>query len=277
MPVTHISYNPANDPRQYLAQALQQGITGQLAHRQKQQFLKGLSPTLTPMQLFQKALQSGYPVQEAMGLARQTAQTQYYQAGAKARLQPKKTKIQELMAEGYSLKEARMIRDISHGLKPRASNRKQYDNMSDVEKMNFLSTLKQRAEGQYYGVEGGNVEPRQPKLLKWVNEELGNLPILKRGVSQELPNLPEAKVGDPVIYDRKSGKPTHWLGPEGLTDAGSAISAQQEQSAPDMRLDSVWMNLPIEQKEAVWENEDKVMAALDNGYTIEQVLEALGE
>lgn len=92
---------------------------------------------------------------------------------------PKPTKIQELVNEGYSLEEARMIRDISHGLKPRASARKQYENLSDVEKMDFLSKLKQRAEGQYYGIEGGNLLPRQPKLLKWVNEELKKLSILQ--------------------------------------------------------------------------------------------------
>jgi len=88
---------------------------------------------------------------------------------------PKPTKIQELVKEGYSREEARMIRDISHGLKPRASARKQYENMGDVEKRDFLSKLRQRAEGQYYGVEGGNIEPRQPKLLKWVEEEEAKL------------------------------------------------------------------------------------------------------
>lgn len=93
----------------------------------------------------------------------------------------KETKMAELIREGYSPEEARMILDISHGIKPRASARKQYENLGDVEKMDFLSKLKQRAEGQYYGVEGGNVEPRQPKLLKWVNEELKKLPMLSEG------------------------------------------------------------------------------------------------
>jgi len=106
-------------------------------------------------------------------------QTRFTGAGERLAGLEKPTKIQELVNEGYSREEAQMIRDISHGLKPRASARKKYEGMDDVEKMSFLSTLKQRAEGQYYGVEGGNVKPRQPKLLKWVNEELGKLPMLK--------------------------------------------------------------------------------------------------
>lgn len=170
-----IPYNPQTDPMQYLSQALTQGVTGGLAHRQQQQFQKGLSPTLTPMMLMKKALSAGYPLPAAVSLARNHAQSQYYQAAAKTKSE---TKIGELLREGYSLDQARLIRDISHGLKPRASARKKYENMDDVEKMNFLSTLKQRAEGQYYGVEGGNMEPRQPKLLKWVNAELAKLQTL---------------------------------------------------------------------------------------------------
>lgn len=205
-----IPYNPQTDPKQYLAQALQQGLSGYLAHRQKQQFQKGLSPTMTPMQLLQKALQAGYPMQEALGMARLTPT-------------PKPTEIQKLRNEGYSPEEARMIRDISHGLKPRASSRKHYDNMSDVEKLNFLSTLKQRAEGQYFGIDpelGGLREPRQPKLLKWVDEELSKLSILQTGKSQEpaIGELPVPKVGDAVRYSIKTGKPTAWLGPEGVVD-----------------------------------------------------------
>ncbi len=92
----------------------------------------------------------------------------------------KPTKIQELLNEGYSRQEARMIRDISHGLKPRASARKQYENMGDVEKRDFLSKLRQRAEGQYYNIEGGNIEPRQPKLLAWVEQEEAKLPIVSQ-------------------------------------------------------------------------------------------------
>lgn len=87
-----------------------------------------------------------------------------------------KTEIQKLTEEGYAPEEAKMIRDISHGLKPRASSRQQYENMTDTEKLDFLSKVKQRAEGQYYGIEGGNVQPRDPKLLDWALRELNKLP-----------------------------------------------------------------------------------------------------
>lgn len=139
-------------------------------------------PQLTQMQILQKALQAGFDPQASVGFARMAPKA----------LQPKVTKIQELVSEGYSLSEARMIRDISHGLKPRASARKRYDNMGDVEKLNFLSTLKQRAEGQYFGIDpklGGIAEPRQPKLLKWINKEIEKLPMLSEAqpVTTEAP------------------------------------------------------------------------------------------
>ncbi len=66
----YIPYDPKTDPNQYLSQALQQGVSGYLGHRQRQQFQKGLSPTLAPMQLLQKAIQSGIPMREAIGMAR---------------------------------------------------------------------------------------------------------------------------------------------------------------------------------------------------------------
>lgn len=64
-----IPYDPRTDPQQYLAQALQQGVSGFLGHRQRQQFNQGLSPTLEPMQLLQHALQSGLPIRDAVTMA----------------------------------------------------------------------------------------------------------------------------------------------------------------------------------------------------------------
>lgn len=87
-----------------------------------------------------------------------------------------KTKIQELIDEGYTFEEARLARDISLGFEPRASSRLTYDNMTEVEKLKWLTDLKAKAEGQYYGIEGGNVEPRDPKLLDWTLRELNKLP-----------------------------------------------------------------------------------------------------
>lgn len=70
MGITYIPYDPQTDPKQYLSQALQQTLGGQVALRQKRQFQKGLGPTMTPMQLFQKALSSGYPVGQALQMSK---------------------------------------------------------------------------------------------------------------------------------------------------------------------------------------------------------------
>lgn len=53
-------------------------------------------------------------------------------------------------------------------------------------------------------------------------------------------------------------------------------TSAKAQSAPDMRLDSIWAKLSAKQKKAIWENEDKIRAALDNGYSVEEVLGTLG-
>lgn len=90
-----------------------------------------------------------------------------------------KTNLQKLIEEGYTEEEARLIIDIKYGLEPRASSRKVYENMSDPEKMKFLTTLKRSAEGPYYKIEGGNTEPLEPRVAEWANKELQKLPMFK--------------------------------------------------------------------------------------------------
>lgn len=97
-----------------------------------------------------------------------------------------RTEIQKLTAEGYTPQEAKMIRDISHGIKPRASVRLTYDKMTEIEKLDWLTKLKQRAEGQYYGTEE-KIKVREPKVLDWANKELEKLSIYR----------PEAIEGEP--------------------------------------------------------------------------------
>lgn len=91
-----------------------------------------------------------------------------------------RTKTQVLMDEGYTANEAKMIRDIANGVKPRASVRKKYDNMDEVEKLDFLNKLEDRAKGQYYGVTEGYEAAVDQKTLKWVTEEKAKLPMFKK-------------------------------------------------------------------------------------------------
>ncbi len=61
----YIPYNPQNDPQAFLLQALQSYETS----RQRRQFGKGLTPTLSPVQLMQHALKSGMSLPEALSTA----------------------------------------------------------------------------------------------------------------------------------------------------------------------------------------------------------------
>lgn len=156
-------------------QQIMQDIAGAVQRHQQPQFDTGLQG------LFQKI---AAPFAEAPGAGITDALT------AQALKPQPRTEIQKLTGEGYTPDEAKMIRDISHGLKPRASTRQTYDNMIEIEKLDFLSKVKQRAEGQYYGVLRGEAEmiaatsgepirkiqPRDQRLLDWTLRELEKLP-----------------------------------------------------------------------------------------------------
>lgn len=94
---------------------------------------------------------------------------------------PKLTERQKLRTEGYSDEEIRRIRDIKHGIKPRASSTKTYNSMDLPTKAKYLATERTKAEGQYFGVEGGNVEARQPEYLEWILKEQKKVNKAMRG------------------------------------------------------------------------------------------------
>ncbi len=94
----------------------------------------------------------------------------------------KSTPKEELQAQGYDAEAAQRILDIKNGLEPRASSRTQFDNMGLVEKSKYLATERQKAEGQYFGVEGGNIDPRQPEYLQWVLKEQAKV---QQGLNQK--------------------------------------------------------------------------------------------
>lgn len=223
-------YRPETDPKQYLAQALQRGVSGVLAHRQRKQFQKGLSPTMTPMQLFQKALQSGYPVREALGFTTEMARAKYYNQGGfsgRKRERPKRYDIKTLNDTLWKYTDG--------GTKDPSRN----DEMT-LRKMAAQSGYKLR-----------KIPGKKKKLLgiDWLRKDEKDEWILQD--AQGNPMQPEEPVEIPFESSAKA------------------------QSAPDMRLDAHWDNLSMEQREAIWGQEDKVIAALDNGYTVEEVLDAL--
>lgn len=116
---------------------------------------------------------------------------------------PGLTEIQKLTKQGYNPKEAKEILDIKHGLKPRSSARLQYEEMSEVEKLKYLTTEKAKAEGQYFGLEGMKEGPRDPQALAWANSELEKLSIYRKdGKKTEklsMPPPPDNKILEAAI------------------------------------------------------------------------------
>lgn len=78
-----------------------------------------------------------------------------------------KTEVQKLTDQGLSKSDAELAFRMSKGLEPRKSSAANYDNKSDAEKLNWLSTLIDKAQGPYFGVEGGTEEPLQPEIYEW--------------------------------------------------------------------------------------------------------------
>lgn len=157
---------------------------------------------------------AGRPVQFDTGLAgifqrmgakyaRPPIRSAMAQAGFQRSISPH-TEKQKLMNEGYSESEAEEILDIRYGKKPRASSRLRYEDMSEEEKLNYLLSQKVRAEGQYYGIEGGNKEPRDPKALEWIKNELEKLSIYKQ-VRPEMVISPLTGE-EPTTFDWRTGR-----------------------------------------------------------------------
>lgn len=82
-----------------------------------------------------------------------------------------KTEVQKLTDQGLSKDDAELAFRMSKGLEPRKSSASNYDNKSDAEKLNWLSTLIDKAQGPYFGVEGGTAEPLQPEIYEWAVSE----------------------------------------------------------------------------------------------------------
>ena len=173
--ITYIPYDPQADPRQYLAQALQQGVSGFLGHRQRQQFQKGLSPTLEPMQLLRHALSSGMPMNEAIGMARMQSQIEANTALAKWR-------VEKPTLSGARLKriEKKLAADPNFEGSPehlRLLGVSGAKTETPEEKLKRLQALRKSAAGQYYGIEGGNLQPLFPKVFEYAEKELAKLPM----------------------------------------------------------------------------------------------------
>ncbi len=99
---------------------------------------------------------------------------------------PKPTETQKLRQEGYGPEEIKRIRDIKHGIKPRASSTKTYESMSPTEKAKYLATERAKAEGQYFGIEGGNPVARQPEYLEWILKEQKKVNAILNPTSKKL-------------------------------------------------------------------------------------------
>lgn len=124
------------------------------------------------------------------------ARKAYWEARASA---PKQSEVQELMAEGYDAGQARDILDIKHGLKPRASATRSYEKMDDISKLQYLTRLEETAAGQYFGIEGGNAQPKMPKVWDWVQTEKSKLKILGGGPPETKPSAQSRTEAAPSV------------------------------------------------------------------------------
>lgn len=185
------------------------------------------------------------------------AQTEYYQARAKAvgKVKATKDEIEYWIDKGYSTedaqKNARLAAEISAGIKPRASSAKHYENMSPAEKMKFLQTLKRSAEGPYYQTMGGQEEPLNPAVAEWAQKELDKLPMFQEQAITQSETTGQLETG----AQRET--------------AGVESTDIRMQSAPDVALDPYWGQLDDATKR-------QILAAIDNGYSIEEIISALG-
>lgn len=224
MQYMHLPYNPQTDWRQYAAQGGQNLFSGLLqGQKQKQISQMPLGPE---QQRFRALLQSKNPQIQEIGIkgllqsvmepyagqlaqgrvGLMKAQTEYYKQGRK----PTKDEIKYWVDRGYSTKDAannaQLTAEISAGLEPRASTRAGYDNMAPTEKMKFLTTLKSAAEGRYFGVEGGYVEPLNPAVQEWTQTELDKLPMFKKQEPSVEEPIKQAEAPKSVSENIKEGQ-----------------------------------------------------------------------
>lgn len=168
MAITHIPYNPQADPMQYLAQALQQYSQASLARRQKQQFQKGLSPTMTPVQLLSHALRSGYDPQTAIGMAKVAPQAVIERPPTKSGLQAQEIiRLQKKGAAGTITKPEQNKLDklligqplVEIGLGKPAAAAERTAIAEERASIDSLNNLKQLFKEEFVGLAIGRVAP----------------------------------------------------------------------------------------------------------------------
>lgn len=198
MSVTYMPYNPQADPRQYFAKGFKNYLGGLNQQAESKRFGKAfteIDPEAGMMQAIGQLLQSGVPADKALEAGGLRAREQYYK-----RQEP--TETQKIMREGFTQSEARDILKIRYGQKPRSSARLRYEEMGDVEKLKYLTTEKIKAEGQYFGIEGGRKQAQDPQALAWANSELEKLSIYKKDGKKKamsMPPPPDSKILEAAV------------------------------------------------------------------------------
>lgn len=159
MGVMYIPYNRESDPKALLAQGLQNLVAGMIEANQAKiegreiNRLAGALPENHPLRVAlsqgsirSPALRRGMMVGLGQNLLNPFADQQaranlrYTKARTKA-LKSGKNPIKDLVNEGYTVDEAKHIRDISHGLKPRASATKSLEQKPLAEQLSFWQTV----------------------------------------------------------------------------------------------------------------------------------------
>jgi len=143
--IKHIPYNPATDPRQYIAQGFSNftgGLNQQLDRRRFGEALKGIDPKADLFQTISRILTGGATPQQAMDVGRMRQKEQYYQRQGRSKYQQFRD---EFLDAGFDPKTtSQYARDallISVGKKPRASSVKALGQKPLPEQLSFWQTV----------------------------------------------------------------------------------------------------------------------------------------
>ena len=159
MGIMNVPYDPRTDPRALFAQGVQNAVAGMIEANQAKIEGREISrltdalPENHPLRvaLAQGSIRSpalrrvmlgglGQSMLNPFATQQARANLRYTKARTKAFKRGKNT-IKGLIKEGYTADEAKHIRDISHGLKPRASATRSLEKKPLAEQLSFWQTV----------------------------------------------------------------------------------------------------------------------------------------
>jgi hypothetical protein len=182
----------------------------------------------------------------------------------------RRTTLEYLLSDAAIAKE-RTPQDVLKDLKKTLDSLKALDEdvVTDSPAYQILTTLRNKYRDELAGMQGLEVVPGE-KRTGLFGKGFPNWDWLAKDTKDTV--RPRGKAGKVATPKPKFKSTPEDKGPHTKKEFAKSAKAV---SAPDIRLDAVWSKLPTSKKAAVWKNLKKVVAALDNGYSVDEVLGAL--